>query len=278
MARKNELWRLKYDRVLYFDADTFVLPDESGRAGARSSRLQALWSAFPLRKAGTVAATGIRPRHYVNNTLADTCFNGGMLMLRPDARSAALLDGIDASRARREPDPATGRVCPGFDQPLLNRAFGQGAWQRIQAEQWRSITHWIASPDHPAVCRLSERDALLASADAYHFFHKVNPWENVYCTICVHAGMRCRPVVPVGHECPVQALAQSLWWQTLLGALPPNATRECLALTEQVAPDTVGAPTARRAKLQSRMCTGCSTKPTLACTAATGRKRLQERR
>ena len=32
LMRKNELWRLPYDRVLYLDADTFLLRDAPARA------------------------------------------------------------------------------------------------------------------------------------------------------------------------------------------------------------------------------------------------------
>ena len=268
LTRKNELWRLPYKRVLYMDADTYLLPAARGAASSRSLRLRMLWDAFPLDTVGSVAATGIRPHFYANDTLTQTCFNGGFIMLKPDAATARRLDGIDAHRARQEPEAATGRRCPGFDQPLLNRAFGPSAWQRIGDAQWRSITHWVASPDHPSVCGLTSRDALLRSADAYHFFHKVNPWENVNCVLCVKGGMRCRPVVPIGHECAVHALTQTLWWQALLRALPANETSSCLALTEQVSTDVAGVPSARKAKLKGRLCTGCSKRPTPACVAA----------
>ena len=216
LARKNELWRLPFDRVVYMDADTFLLADPSNHPGLRSARLHNLWEAVRLDDAHSqLAATPVRPSVYRNlSSLAHTCFNGGFLMLQPSAAAVHRLEGLDPHLARQRPEQRTGRRCPGFDQPLLNSAFPFDLWQRIEPSLWRSITHWMASPEQPATCKQSRREELLRSADAYHFFHKANPWENVYCALCVRSGLRCRPVVPVLQECPVQSLAQQLWWQT----------------------------------------------------------------
>lgn len=273
LARKNTLWRLPYERVLYLDADTFLLPDPDGKKGWRAARLNALWQRFPLdgmrgRGGAQLAATGIRPNFYRNlSSLANTCFNGGFLLLRPDATTAQRLDGIDPHLARQRPERATGRRCPGFDQPLLNAAFPPGSWQRIDATTWRSVTHWMASPEEPSTCALNRRQHLLKRADAYHFFHKANPWENIYCALCVQSGFRCRPVVPSTQECPIQALAQQLWWRLLMNQLPDNATASCLKHTEQIFEDARGplGSRPREARLRAGLCTGCANRPTPAC-------------
>lgn len=272
LARKNELWRLPFDRVVYMDADTFLLADPSNHPGLRSARLHNLWEAVRLDDAHSqLAATPVRPSVYRNlSSLAHTCFNGGFLMLQPSAAAVHRLEGLDPHLARQRPEQRTGRRCPGFDQPLLNSAFPFDLWQRIEPSLWRSITHWMASPEQPATCKQSRREELLRSADAYHFFHKANPWENVYCALCVRSGLRCRPVVPVLQECPVQSLAQQLWWQTLLHGLPPNATDTCLELAEQTFQDPAGGgPLTHRpheAQLRANLCTGCASQPTPACT------------
>ena len=271
LQRKNELWKLPFERVLYMDADTFILPDPSDLPGLRARRLDALWQSFPLSETDALlAATGVRPNHYRNlSALASTCFNGGFLLLRPSAESVAKLEGIDPHAARHEAEASTGRRCPGFDQPLLNAAFPAGTWSTITDANWRSLTHWMASPEQPSTCGLRRRQKLLRHADAYHFFHKVNPWENVHCALCVEAGMRCRPVVPVGLECPVQALAQAIWWREgIFGSLPRNATRACLELADQSFVGNKGRPLRPRdAKLRAGLCTGCANRATPACVA-----------
>lgn len=253
------------------DADTFVLAAPASNPGLRSARLHNLWKAVRLdAEHSQLAATPVRPRFYHNlSSLAHTCFNGGFLMLQPSAAAVHRLEELDPHLARQRPEQRTGRRCPGFDQPLLNSAFPSDVWQRIEPSLWRSITHWMASPEQPATCRQSRREELLRSADAYHFFHKANPWENIYCALCVQSGLRCRPVVPVLQECPVQSLAQQLWWQTLLHGLPPNSTDTCLQLAEQTFEDTNGGPLTHRpqdAQLRAGLCTGCASQPTPACT------------
>ena len=298
LMRKNELWRLPYERVLYLDADTFVLDDPVGRPGWRAMRLQRLWAEHALRAGEErLAATGVRPEPVRDNvTLASTCFNGGFLLLRPHAPVAAALDALDAHTALRRPEPATGRRCPGLDQPLLNRYFPAGAWRRVRG--WRSLTHWLASPAYPRSCALSDPEALRGWADAVHFFHTLTPWENPHCAACARAGLGCRAIVPRRLECPVQLAANYLWWRHLVsgghgggrkgdrGGLSPRVRAACLALTEQqgaVGP-TDGQPRLPAAParglrawgaggatrglgllLRGGMCTGCSAQPTPAC-------------
>ena len=267
LKRKNELWRLtQYSRVLYLDADSFLLPDAAGKPGVRGARLQRLWSQYQLTGSVKLAATGVRPNYYNESTTrANTCFNGGLLLLRPDVATADALDAIDAHKLRMRGEER--RRCPGYDQPLLNNHFRE--WQRIGYTYIRSITHWLATPAFPRTCGLSTREALLQAADAYHFFHKAWPWENTYCDLCVTSGHRCKSVVPIHDECAVQSIANQLWWQELRQALLPNGTAKCLKLTEQETaasvPAAVAAKPLTRAKLRGAMCTGCANRPTMAC-------------
>lgn len=280
LMRKNELWRLPYERVLYIDADTFLLGDPPATQQLRASRLHQLWSKYGDAQ---LAATGVRPSLKSNTTGSSTCFNGGFLMLRPDAVVAARLDGMDAQAAMRRAEPG-GRKCPGLDQPVLNRAFPPGAWRRIDERDWMSVTHWLASPAYPRTCTLDSAGALTTAADAYHFFHSAIPWENPYCAQCVALGRPCRAIVPLDVECPVQGVANRLWWTDLLSTaavgLAPDVRQECMKLTEQWPPPPQETPEmkavrrrridlkawrADQPRLRGGMCTGCASMPTPAC-------------
>ena len=280
LSRKNELWRLPYSRVLYLDADTFLLRDPATRPGMRSARLRRLWSrhaALDESEGARLGATGVMPAQHRNYTLASTCFNGGFLLLRPSASVADSLDRIDPHAALRRPEPLSGRRCPGLDQPLLNRAFPPSSWRRIADSDWLSVTHWLASPAYPRTCSLETGDALSEAADAYHFFHQNSPTENEHCAACVRGGMRCRSIVPMKLECTVQGVANQLFWQELLGTeIAPAIRRTCLELTEQTITMTEGdvdasegAGRRRRAaaklRLRAGMCTGCAKRPRPAC-------------
>lgn len=87
--RKNLLWSLPFDQVLYFDADSFVLPSPAGDTSRRARRLGQLWQRISLSDEWPLAATGVRPNHYHNLSRASSCFNGGFLMLRPDEQILA---------------------------------------------------------------------------------------------------------------------------------------------------------------------------------------------
>jgi hypothetical protein len=270
MKRKNLLWSLTmYSRVLFLDADIFLLPDPPDEAGRRHSRLQSLW-----RLDAELGATGVNPHHHPNMTLAGTCFNGGMLLLRPAEDTFNRLEALDPEFAQRHAEPGTGRRCPGLDQPLLNRAFP--TWTHLSDAVWRALPHWLASPRSPSTCSLHQRRELSTQFDVYHFFHKALPWENEWCAVCVRGGLRCRPVMPLGSECAVQALAQRLWWEELLWKLPPNSSAACIHVCEQRLDRG-----AERARLRGGLCTGCARKPEPACVgpaAGSPRRTLDARR
>ena len=257
-TRKNELWRLPFSRVMYFDADAMVLPSTIGHD--RGERLRALWrqseaaelSATPAR----LGAQDIKDlddcqaAFLRTNKLANTCFNTGLMVLRPSAATFARLDEIDPIRALEQPEPYTGRSCPGFDQRFLNRAFPN--WSRLLP--WRNIPHWEVSPtwanqtgvdpsSNP--CLIREREVLLSKADSYHHFHSYGgfrmPWDNEFCAACVRAGLPCRPKGPKGHTCALHAVTFRIFWETFLQHADAKVAAECLNLTKQQ-PIKIGKP------------------------------------
>jgi len=197
--RKAGLWLLPYDRVLFFDVDDVPLP-------ASGPRLDALWKTY-----GDSERLAAVP--FERKGLAQRCFNSGLMLLRPGARAYAAYtdEALRLGRHQRG-------LCPGHDQPALNRAFSD--WRAITSKDWSTATPGRAKRR----CSSTLAD-LSREFDAYHFFEESVPW-------CADTAAGCAPglhdACPRTTVCTAHAAAARAWWDAL-ERLPTPARDACRA-------------------------------------------------
>ena len=145
--------------------------------------------------------------------LAQRCFNSGLMLLRPGARAYAAYtdEALRLGRHQRG-------LCPGHDQPALNRAFSD--WRAITSKDWSTATPGRAKRR----CSSTLAD-LSREFDAYHFFEESVPW-------CADTAAGCAPglhdACPRTTVCTAHAAAARAWWDAL-ERLPTPARDACRA-------------------------------------------------
>ncbi|EOD30051.1 hypothetical protein EMIHUDRAFT_462922 [Emiliania huxleyi CCMP1516] len=187
LNNKNPLWSLPFARVMYFDTDHLpLLTGSAERIELRRASFERAWS-----EPGELRALG-----EVNAKTGLLCFNGGLLLLRPAAASAARLEAASNMSARLVGTPPSQwgrRVAafnqgaavpfegnlsrcshPGGDQVPLNAAF-QHNWAPLNLTSidpyscgWAVAGGGGDSGDQPA--RFSQ-------LDAYHSFLNTLPLQ-----------------------------------------------------------------------------------------------------
>ncbi|EOD30288.1 hypothetical protein EMIHUDRAFT_233130 [Emiliania huxleyi CCMP1516] len=187
LNNKNPLWSLPFARVMYFDTDHLpLLTGSAERIELRRASFEQAWS-----EPGELRALG-----EVNAKTGLLCFNGGLLLLRPAAASAARLEAASNMSARLVGTPPSQwgrRVAafnqgaavpfegnlsrcshPGGDQVPLNAAF-QHNWAPLNLTSidpyscgWAVAGGGGDSGDQPA--RFSQ-------LDAYHSFLNTLPLQ-----------------------------------------------------------------------------------------------------
>jgi hypothetical protein len=158
--RKRELWGLRHDHVLFIDADQLLATprDNATALNAVRQRLQAIWS-MPVAQDG-VAALGV-----FEAKIAHLCFNGALLLLRPNRRVYERLQAIERGEA-----PTSSTCTRGYDQPVLNAVVGD-RWSRIPEAAWRLLRPFREKP--AALVDASRALAAGGAAtgiDAFHFY------------------------------------------------------------------------------------------------------------
>lgn len=196
--RKAGLWLLPYDRVLFLDVDDVPFP---------TARLDLLWNKY-----GDSERLAAVP--FEREGLTQRCFNSGLMLLRPSAKAYASYTE-EALRLHRHQRG----LCPGHDQPALNRAFHD--WRAISSKDWSTATPGRAKRR----CSSTLAD-LSREFDAYHFFLDSVPW-------CADTSAGCAP--GLADACPSQtgictahAAATRAWWD-MLERLPAPARGACRA-------------------------------------------------
>ena len=249
LNNKNPLWSLPFARVMYFDTDHLpLLTGSAERIELRRASFERAWS-----EPGELRALG-----EVNAKTGLLCFNGGLLLLRPAAASAARLEAASNMSARLVGTPPSQwgrRVAafnqgaavpfegnlsrcshPGGDQVPLNAAF-QHSWAPLNLTSidpyscgWAVAGGGGDSGDQPA--RFSQ-------LDAYHSFLNTLPLQlGASCNESAAAAGRC-PLprsVMVGsrrwalagrHACQASHSRFAKYWWELFRSLPSRTRVVC---------------------------------------------------